>query len=164
MAESANETPQPKRRLGLRLRKGVSTTPGQRRQPLQQTPIAVKSVETPRALETPLNVRKANSTSCRRLGLSHKRKDLSKKKLEFADTAIEHELTKAAQKTPAETPINNWRQSKIIELEADIEVWRNGFMAATKDLQDLFEPRATKETLLRQLGIPLEMLQYLDED
>ncbi|KAH8382293.1 hypothetical protein KR009_002743 [Drosophila setifemur] len=56
------------------------------------------------------------------------------------------------------------KSDKILELHADIEIWRKGFIASVEDLQSMVEPRLTKKELLLQLGIPLAMLRYLDED
>ncbi|KAH8407105.1 hypothetical protein KR222_006557 [Zaprionus bogoriensis] len=165
MAETGDATPQPRRRLGLRLRKGAHTTPGARRQlttPLaeeNQTKSKNEPDATPRCLPQQLQP-KANSTSCRRLGLSRRhcaRKELNRKRLEF----VEHTPVEAK---PGEAAESAWRERKITELEADIETWRRGFAAAVEDLQALSEPRVAKETLLRQLQIPLEMLRYLEED
>lgn len=167
--DAADATPQPRRRLGLRLRKGAYSTPGVRRlvtQPTTTTPLteagtakaAIVPDQTPPTYPQQLKA-KANTTNCRRLGLSRLRKDLSKKRLEFADTEI---VAKVEQ--PESPHKSEWRQRQIAELEADIETWRNGFVAAMEDLQSLTEPRASKETLLRQLNVPLEMLRYLEED
>ncbi|KAH8247258.1 hypothetical protein KR038_001200 [Drosophila bunnanda] len=56
------------------------------------------------------------------------------------------------------------KSSKILELQGDIEIWRKGFIASVDDLQAMAEPGLTKRDLLSQLGIPLEMLRYLEED
>ncbi|KAH8384236.1 hypothetical protein KR200_008589 [Drosophila serrata] len=56
------------------------------------------------------------------------------------------------------------KSSKILELQGDIETWRKGFIASMDDLQAMAEPGLTKRELLTQLGIPLEMLRYLEED
>ncbi|XP_023160472.2 uncharacterized protein LOC111592484 [Drosophila hydei] len=174
MDGTADATPQPRRRLGLRLVRKAHTTPGLRQQIIQQTATPQSqdnkdkysgAVETPRAL--PLNV-KANSTICRRPGLARKRKDLTKKRLEFAITEKLEDTPKTQEhKSSDETikpDLSNWRERQIIELESDIDTWRNGFIAAMDDLQKLVQPGVTKQTLLAQLGIPLEMLKYLDED
>lgn len=174
MDENTDVTPQPRRRLGLRLIRKANTTPGLRKQITQSaaTPQSKDNkekssdaIETPRAL--PLQL-KANSTICRRPGLARKRKDLTKKRLEFAVAEKLEERPKTPEReAPAETTkpqLNSWRERQIIELEADIDTWRNGFIAAMDDLQKLVQPRVTKQTLLAQLGIPLEMLKYLDED
>ncbi|KAL7730457.1 hypothetical protein ACLKA6_016680 [Drosophila palustris] len=167
MSERADVTPKPRRRLGLRLPKGA-TTPGLRRQGRPSTPTPLtevyvrekeaEAVETPRAC--PLRP-KASSTNCRRLGLSRRRTELSKKRLEFISATDKAEQVAAAEHTSPEK--SEWRQRKILELESDIETWKNGFIAALSDLQAL-APTIPKETLLAQLKIPLEMLHYLDED
>ncbi|XP_001357677.5 glutamic acid-rich protein [Drosophila pseudoobscura] len=56
------------------------------------------------------------------------------------------------------------QDSRIAELQADIETWRRGFIATMNDLQAMVDPRPTKKAVLIQLGIPLEMLRYLEED
>ncbi|XP_064551274.1 uncharacterized protein LOC135437291 [Drosophila montana] len=175
MAETPDVTPRPRRRLGLRLHKRADTTPGIRLQKSQRTATPLSedkknknsadAVETPRALPVKL---KANSTICRRPGLTRKRKDLTKKRLEFAITDAIEVVPKKPDQKPSEETSNshpdNWRQRQILELEADIETWKNGFVAAMDDLQALVMPRVPKKTLLTQLGIPLEMVKYLDED
>lgn len=175
MAETPDVTPRPRRRLGLRLHKRADTTPGIRLQQTLRTATlpsedeknedSVDAVETPRALPVKL---KANSTICRRPGLTRKRKDLTKKRLEFAIADTIELVPKKPDPKPSEETANshldNWRQRQILELEADIETWKHGFAAAMDDLQALVVPRVAKKTLLTQLGIPLEMLKYLDED
>ncbi|XP_017968804.1 uncharacterized protein LOC108660055 [Drosophila navojoa] len=172
MDENTNVTPQPRRRLGLRLIRKANTTPGLRQQikqpaatPQSKEEKSSDAIATPRAL--PLQL-KANSTICRRPGLARKRKDLTKKRLEFAATEKLEERPKTPEQessTESTKPqLNTWREREIIELEADIDIWRNGFIAAMDDLQKLVQPRVTKQSLLAQLGIPLEMLKYLDED
>ncbi|EDW68035.1 uncharacterized protein Dvir_GJ22765 [Drosophila virilis] len=175
MAETPDVTPRPRRRLGLRLHKRADTTPGIRLQKTQRTATLLSedeknensadAVETPRALPGKL---KANSTICRRPGLPRKRKDLTKKRLQFATADTSELAPKKADPKPSEATanahLNNWRQRQILELEADIETWKNGFVAAMDDLQALVVPRVAKKTLLTQLGIPLEMLKYLDQD
>ncbi|XP_034489427.1 uncharacterized protein LOC117793251 [Drosophila innubila] len=166
MSGRADVTPQPRRRLGLRLPKGA-TTPGLRRLEPLSTPLTEENnrkretdaVETPRACSLKP---KANSTNCRRLGLSRRRTDLSKKRLEFITSSDKVEDA-ATPEDPTKPQKSEWRQRKILELEADIETWKNGFIAAMSDLQAL-APTVPKETLLIQLKIPLEMLKYLDED
>lgn len=169
MADDADATPHPRRRLGLRLRKGAYSTPGVRRLLTQPTttPLteagsaqtaAIVPDQTPRTNPQQLKA-KANTTNCRRIGLSRLRKDLSKKRLEFADTEV------VAKTEETESPRKSeWRERQIAELEADIKTWQNGFVAAMEDLQALTEPRVSMETLLRQLKVPLEMLRYLEED
>ncbi|XP_022211061.2 nucleolar transcription factor 1-B [Drosophila obscura] len=56
------------------------------------------------------------------------------------------------------------QDSRIPELQADIETWRRGFIATVNDLQAMVDPRPTKKNMLIHLGIPLEMLRYLEED
>ncbi|XP_034116456.1 uncharacterized protein LOC117576040 [Drosophila albomicans] len=164
MADSTKDsTPLPRRRLGLRLHKGARTTPGNRFHAPQvaTTPLSADNTnnsETPRASQ-PAKL-KANSTNCRRLGLTRRRPDLSKKRLEFIvtqDSAAVVEEQTSPQKL-------EWRQRKILELEADIETWKNGFNAAINDLQALVPNPVTMEKLLTELKLPLELLQYLEED
>lgn len=169
MSERADLTPQPRRRLGLRLPRGA-TTPGLRRQGLQPSTTPLTEDNKPKrdseALETPrayLLKPKASSTNCRRMGLSRHRKDLSKKRLEFVAPTDKIEDAPVSADTIDPQKLE-WRQRKILELEADIATWRNGFNAAINDLQTLVTPTIPKETLLTQLRIPLEMLQYLDVD
>ncbi|XP_017091622.2 uncharacterized protein AH6.3 [Drosophila bipectinata] len=56
------------------------------------------------------------------------------------------------------------KSSKIVELQGDIEIWRKGFIASVEDLQSMVDPKPTKSDLMVQLGIPLEMLRYLEEE
>ncbi|KAH8381293.1 hypothetical protein KR093_002110 [Drosophila rubida] len=163
MADSVDSTPQPKRRLGLRLPKGAKTTPGNRRHGMQQvtTPLIANNsnnVETPRARQPQKS--KASSTNCRRLGLSRRLPELSKKRLQFI--ASNDSCKGVDDQTSSQT--QNWRQRKILELEVDIETWKCGFIAAMNDLQALVTEPVSKETLLAQLKLPLELLHYLEED
>ncbi|XP_030370683.1 uncharacterized protein LOC115621233 [Scaptodrosophila lebanonensis] len=134
--------------------------------------------DTPRAL--PVTLKASTTSSSHRLGLSRPRKELRKKRLEFLEQnseLVENEAPKKKRKTePLALPkaladadaatltLYQSRQRKILELENDIKVWRRGFNATISDLQALKEPRPTKQDVLGQLGIPLEMLQHLDED
>ncbi|KAI8046711.1 uncharacterized protein LOC128252819 [Drosophila gunungcola] len=56
------------------------------------------------------------------------------------------------------------KSSKITELKGDIEIWRQAFIASVDDLLTMVEPGLSKNDLLAQLGIPLSMLRYLEEE
>ncbi|XP_017131009.1 uncharacterized protein LOC108148486 [Drosophila elegans] len=56
------------------------------------------------------------------------------------------------------------KSSKITELKCDIEIWRQAFIASVDDLLTMVEPGLSKNDLLAQLGIPLGMLRYLEEE
>jgi len=142
--------------------------------------------ETPKAL--PL------SLSARRIGLSKNRTELTKKKLEFAvaqenkDDEAEvvkkppkkvakvtkrksdpeencHKSDDEKQQDPQKNQLEESPQhSKITELQGDIQIWHRAFKASVDDLLTMAEPGLSKKDLLAQLGIPLEMLRYLEED
>jgi len=141
--------------------------------------------ETPKAL--------ALSLSARRIGLSKNRTELTKKKLEFAvaqenkdDEAevVKKPPKKVAKVTKKKDPEENCHKSedeeqqdpqknqleespqhsKITELQGDIQIWHRAFKASVDDLLTMAEPGLSKKDLLAQLGIPLEMLRYLEED
>ncbi|XP_068152587.1 uncharacterized protein [Drosophila tropicalis] len=151
MEQNSGGTPKPATRPRLRL--GLST-PGLRRHRKENK----EETETPRATKTlPL---KTKSNSCKRPGLGLPRKELTKKRLEFVKT--EQNIAQETQKD-AEPPSTS-KNSRTIELEKDIEIWRTGFAAAMDDLQASIEPRQSKKSLLIQLGISLDMLSYLEED
>lgn len=125
--------------------------------------------QTPRTVPQQMKA-KTNSTNGRRLGLSRVRKDVNKKRLDFAETPP---AKKPVQQTPPKSQRKSqWRERQIAMLKADIETWRNGFKAALEDLQSLFEPQAAsvvpqaskKAQILQQLKLPLEMLRYLDKE
>ncbi|XP_017076317.1 uncharacterized protein LOC108111393 [Drosophila eugracilis] len=188
MSDEANITPQSGRRPRLGLgKRGCQSTPLLR---IKREDSAVhtpnENLETPRAL--------ALSLSSRRIGLSKNRSELTKKKLEFAavhDTKDEEpKVTKKPAKkgkkkrdskggsnenkgvqdlTENNNPQKNELEedpqcSKIIELQGDIEIWRKAFIASVDDLLTLAEPGLSKKDLLYQLGIPSEMLRYLEEE
>ncbi|KAH8312803.1 hypothetical protein KR044_012982 [Drosophila immigrans] len=170
MTDSAASTPLPKRRLGLRLPKGARTTPGIRHHARQAatTPLSEDSSNkiTTVALETPRASQpkpKANSTHCRRIGLSRRRPELSKKRLEFIATKEKCKENPAPDGEILPQKLE-WRQRKILELEADIATWKCGFVAALNDLQALVSNPVSMETLLTQLKLPLELMQYLEEE
>ncbi|KAH8334709.1 hypothetical protein KR074_004612 [Drosophila pseudoananassae] len=86
------------------------------------------------------------------------REDTKKSKDEPKEEAKEEDIP---PKTLAEDVP---KASKIVELQGDIEIWRKGFIASVEDLQSMVDPKPTKSDLLVQLGIPLEMLRYLEEE
>ncbi|EDV53075.1 uncharacterized protein LOC6555289 [Drosophila erecta] len=186
MPGEANNTPQSGRRPRLGLsRRGCQSTPLirlQREDSAANTP-KFGEQETPRA--QPL------SLSSRRIGLSRNRTGLSKKKLEFAAAqGIKDEqqvVTKPARKDDRERrwdaqetsnepeekqeqdnrkkqAENSPKSSKIIELQGDIEIWHQAFKASVDDLLTMAEPGLSKNELLIRLGIPHEMLRYLEEE
>ncbi|XP_037719026.1 uncharacterized protein LOC119553032 [Drosophila subpulchrella] len=189
MSGEANITPQSGRRPRLGLgRRGCQSTPLmrlQREESSVNTPIN-RNQETPRALALYL--------SARRIGLSKNRTELTKKKLEFAvaqeNKDDEPEVVKKSPKKEAKAtkrksdPEKNCHKSedeeledsqknqqeespqhsKITELQGDIEIWHRAFKASVDDLLTMAEPGLSKKHLLAQLGIPLEMLRYLEED
>lgn len=59
---------------------------------------------------------------------------------------------------------NSPQSSKIVELQGDIEIWRQGFKASVGDLLTMAEPGLSRSDLLTRLGIPHEMLRYLEEE
>ncbi|EDW84450.1 uncharacterized protein Dwil_GK13132 [Drosophila willistoni] len=151
MEQKSDGTPKPGIRPRLRL--GLST-PGLRGHRKENN----KGTETPRATKTlPL---KSRSNSCRRPGLGLPRKELTKKRLEFVKA--EQNMAQETQKDAE--PSSTSKDSRTIELEKDIEIWRTGFAASMDDLQASIEPRQSKKSLLIQLGISLDMLSYLEED
>ncbi|XP_033164560.1 uncharacterized protein LOC117143823 [Drosophila mauritiana] len=183
MPGEANNTPQSGRRPRLGLsRRGCHSTPLirlQREGSAANTPKCGEQ-ETPRAPTL--------SLSSRRIGLSKNRTGLSKKKLEFAAAqgikdedqdivkkpskkerndalealdAPEEKQEHGNQKNNLE---NSPKSSKIIELQGDIEIWRQGFKASVGDLLTLVEPGLSKNDILTRLGIPHEMLRYLEEE
>ncbi|KAH8280874.1 hypothetical protein KR054_002640 [Drosophila jambulina] len=207
-------TPQSGRRPRLGLgRRTCHSTPLLR---LQGEESSVKTLKDDR-IDTPRTF--SLSLSARRIGLSKNRKELTKKKLEFAavqevkdmEPSISQETSKKKEpkkkkerreecnkpedekgkeiekdlpkkqeldapqkqkqdpnnKQQKQEPLKNLeppKSNKILELQGDIEIWRKGFIASIDDLQTMAEPRLTKRELLTQLGIPLEMLRYLEEE
>ncbi|KAH8278473.1 hypothetical protein KR018_003849 [Drosophila ironensis] len=191
MSEGCDATPQSARRPRLGLgRRACNSTPLLR---LQNKESKESSTETPKN-ETPNGTPKGFplSLSARRLGLSKNRTELTKKRLEFPATEKETQDNKQKadtksdnkkQKRKAEVKVKEPKKiesqervspkdpdpgspktSKIIELQGDIAIWRQGFVASFEDLHSMLEPKPTKRDLLVQLGIPLEMLRYLEED
>ncbi|XP_017020891.1 uncharacterized protein [Drosophila kikkawai] len=95
----------------------------------------------------------------------NKEKDLPGKQKEEAPKKREQDSpNKLQQESPKNLEPTQPKSSKILELQGDIEIWRKGFIASVDDLQAMAEPGLTKRELLTQLGIPLEMLRYLEED
>ncbi|EDW99098.1 uncharacterized protein LOC6538882 [Drosophila yakuba] len=186
MPGEAINTPQSGRRPRLGLsRRGCQSTPLIRLQREDSATITPKGgeQETPRAL--PL------SLSSRRIGLSKNRTGLSKKKLEFAAAQGIKDEEQEAEKKPAKKDnkercdapeatnapdedqeqgtrkkqlADSPRSSKIIELQGDIQIWHQAFKASVDDLLTMVEPGLSKDDLLTRLGIPHEMLRYLEEE
>ncbi|XP_043653863.1 uncharacterized protein LOC122620454 [Drosophila teissieri] len=183
MPGEAINTPQSGRRPRLGLsRRGCQSTPLirlQREDSAANTPKCGEQ-ETPRAL--PL------SLGSRRIGLSKNRTGLSKKKLEFAAAQGIKDEEQEAVKKPAKNDEKERRcdanepeedqeqdtqkkqladspkSSKIIELQGDIQIWHQAFKASVDDLLTMVEPGLSKDDLLTRLGIPHEMLRYLEEE
>ncbi|XP_016988260.1 uncharacterized protein LOC108050871 [Drosophila rhopaloa] len=188
MSGDANITPQSGRRPRLGLgRRGCQSTPLMRHQKEES------SVNTPKTgnLETPKTL--SLSLNARRVGLSKNRSELTKKKLEFAvaqevkdeeqanlkksskrenmksdkrkDSQEEHDEDLKKTQNPKNKQLEDSpKSSQITELKGDIEIWRQAFRASVDDLLTMAEPGLSKRDLLTQLGIPLQMLRYLEED
>lgn len=129
MADAAQKTPRPWRSLGSRLRKAAYSINCVRRQKVTEPslfrltePATTPSTEpkpaeaekipeqTPRAVPQQQQV-KANSTNGRRVGLSRLRKDVRKKRLDFADTP------------PAKKPVNvNQPMSPCMSLGRECQI------------------------------------------
>ncbi|KAH8232424.1 hypothetical protein KR032_006130 [Drosophila birchii] len=98
----------------------------------------------------------------------HNKLEDEKGKNKESDSPKKQEQRNNQDKPQEQNPSTSLEQtpptsSRILELQGDIEIWRKGFIASVDDLQAMAEPGLTKRDLLTQLGIPLEMLRYLEE-
>lgn len=96
-----------------------------------------------------------------------KKPERSKRKLREESKKTKDEETKGSEQEEVPTKTSSEDQpkgSKILELQGDIEIWRKGFIASVEDLLSMVDPKPTKSDLLVQLGIPLEMLRYLEDE
>ncbi|XP_017058571.1 uncharacterized protein LOC108099517 [Drosophila ficusphila] len=194
MSKEANITPQSGRkpRLGLGKR-GCQSTPLMRlknEESAERTP-KNRNLETPKTLALSLSGRRIGLSKNRTDSLSKKKLEFAVaqefkeeeqknvtntsknepkkpdkkntdnqncKKAEDGNNSEQENHPQANQ--PEECPKNR----QIIELEGDIEVWRRAFIASVHDILTMVEPGLSKRDLLAQLGIPLAMLRYLEED
>ncbi|XP_017008858.2 uncharacterized protein [Drosophila takahashii] len=191
MSGEANNTPQSGRRPRLGLgRRGCQSTPLMRLQREESSGSTPKNgnQETPRALALSLSARRIG-LSKNRTELTKKKLEFA---VAQENKEEEHEIVKRTakneikkpdkkKKDPAEhshkpedeempqDPQKNRleespQNSKITELQSDVEIWRQAFIASVDDLLAMAEPGLSKQDLLAQLGIPLEMLRYLEEE
>ncbi|KAH8310072.1 hypothetical protein KR067_001756 [Drosophila pandora] len=97
--------------------------------------------------------------------LEAKKPERTKRKLREESKKTNNEEKESEQEVvPSKTAEDQPKSSKILELQGDIEIWRQGFIASLEDLQSMVDPKPSKSDLLVQLGIPLEMLRYLEDE
>ncbi|KAH8362878.1 hypothetical protein KR084_002253 [Drosophila pseudotakahashii] len=191
MSGEANNTPQSGRRPRLGLgRRGCQSTPLMRLQREESSGHTPKSghQETPRALALSLSARRIG-LSKNRTELTKKKLEFAmaqenmdevqelviksaKKEAKKPDkkkkVPAEHSRKSEDEEMPQDPQKNHLEESpqnsKITELQGDVEIWRRAFIASVDDLLTMAEPGLSKKDLLAQLSIPLEMMRYLEED
>ncbi|XP_016951316.1 uncharacterized protein LOC108025367 [Drosophila biarmipes] len=190
MSGGTNITPQSGRRPRLGLgRRGCQSTPLMRlhRGETSVNTPKIGNQETPKALALSLSARRIGLSRNRteltkkklEFAVAQENKDnepeVEKKPAKKEAKKVNHrksdpkenchksedEQQQDLQKNP---PEESPQHSKITELQGDIEVWHRAFRASVDDLLTMAEPGLSKKELLAQLGIPLEMLRYLEED
>uniref|UniRef100_A0A6P4FD29 Uncharacterized protein LOC108050891 n=1 Tax=Drosophila rhopaloa TaxID=1041015 RepID=A0A6P4FD29_DRORH len=193
MSGDANITPQSGRRPRLGLgRRGCQSTPLMRLQKEESSVNTPKTgnSETPKTLSLSLNARRIglskNRTELTKKKLefavtqeikdeeqanvkkSSKRENIKSDKRkdsrEESNKPEHEEDLKMMQDPQNKQQEDSPKSSQITELKGDIEIWRQAFRASVDDLLTMAEPGLSKRDLLTQLGIPLQMLRYLEED